>query len=212
MKSLNIAILIGTLLSIFSLYDLGLTYYESIIAQFSIAVTSVYFISNIGNFIDKQEVKYYILSVLIFVIISTILFSKIELYRISQYLSISLMLANLYALSYLWIYKIVKHSNIRRFIIFSILILFIGGVYSYSNKNLKTKFDENEALKDIYIEAGAIMNREVTYYYLNKIKDCDKFKAFQKQLIEADKELKNNEIIKSILDKKIRIKDGKIIK
>jgi len=212
MKSLNIAILIGTLLSIFSLYDLGLTYYESIIAQFSIAVASVYFILNIGNFIDKQEVKYYILSVLIFVIISTILFSKNELYRISQYLSISLMLANLYALSYLWIYKIVKHSNIRQLITFIILILFISGAYGYSNKNIKTKFDENEALKDIYIEAGAIMNREVTYYYLNKIKDCDKFKVFQKQLIKADKELKNNEIIKSILDKKIRARDGKIIK
>jgi len=211
MKLLSISIFISVLLLSFSLYDLGLTYYESIIAQFSIVVVSLYFILNIANLIDREERKYYIVEVLFFIILSTILFAKVEKYRISQYISVSLILANLYVLSYLFFYKLIKYSILRRVIIFFILILSISGVYSYTEKKLKIEFNEDEALKDIYIEAGAIMDRELTYYYLNKIKDCNKFRAFQKRLIESDKELKNNEIIKAILDKKIKVRNGKIL-
>ncbi len=187
---------------LFTIDDFSFETFFDMVPAISIVLASVYFVWSIGRVaLKKKELNYYLVSNIALVLIATIIFSRFDYYRIVYNMSTSILLSVAYASIYIGLFKVFHDSVLRKVAILFIFGVFVISTYFYTETYIRDNFISNEKIKDIYIEAGAIMERERSLNLLKEIKDCDKVITLFKKRVELDKKLKNDKFMKEILER-----------
>ena len=172
------------------------------IPAISIVLASVYFIWSIGKTIlEQKELNFYLWSNFILILITTIIFSRFNYYRLAYNISTSVLISVAYASIYIGLVMQMYHLALKRVFVLFVFVVFVVSAYLYAQTYLRDKYTINENMKEIYIEAGAIIEREKSLWLIQQIKDCDKIVKVFKKRVEFDKSLKNDSLMKAIIEK-----------
>lgn len=202
---LYVSIAIGIFYAFLQIFFLEVYNFETIVnmaMQISIVITGSFFTLNLLKDMRVRDRLWTLATISVLVVVTSVYFLKYPYYRIFYIFTTIILVINLY-LVIMYIFSKILKRDILFFLISSILLGgYIIGVKIYTEKYIKPDYSHNESLKEIYIEAGSVIERKHTMKLLERVPSCDTFKQIIKKRIELDKKLLKNAMFKKIIEER----------